>query len=134
MSATITAEMLPHFERWEGGPNWAGDVQSLKVFGNQRPAHMKDHIRNQFNLAAVHALTIDNDDVAMGHVQLNSLTISDATWSGDYFEGVPVKLTAIPAVGYEFSAWSGSSSATTAEIELDLTSAVSIKPIFTVIP
>ena len=43
----------------------------------------------------------------------------DGPWSGEYFLGVPVELTAVPALGYQFVDWSDPGLPATATVDID---------------
>lgn len=42
-----------------------------------------------------------------GTIQVNNTTINSSTWSGNFFGGVPLQVTAIPNIGYKFVRWEG---------------------------
>ena len=79
----------------------------MKNFAINRHPIVKEHIKQQFGLPNFHPLNITNLDTSEGFVEVNeNLSIQEDSWTGDYFETVPVKLTAIAEFGYEFSHWS----------------------------
>ncbi len=105
-------------DRWDITYNWAGSIQSLRNVANNRPAHQRNHIIAHFGLAGTVPVTVDVNDPAMGAVRLNSIVIDHQLpglpnpaapypWTGSYFQGVPVTLTAQPAPAYRFVAWQG---------------------------
>jgi uncharacterized repeat protein (TIGR02543 family) len=51
-------------------------------------------------------------------VDTPGITYADE-WSGIYFEGIPIKLTAVPNSGYEFAGWDGIEQ-TSPKITIDL--------------
>jgi len=127
----ISSEVLAHYNRWEEAPStWSSQVANMRNFAAKRPAWVKLHIRQEFDLPATHSLTIRNDNSIQGHVQVNSLTIKDSVWSGDYFEEVPVKITAKPALGYTFAYWTGANVPNNPDIEVDMKSAMFLTPHF----
>lgn len=76
----------------------------MKNFADNRPSFVKEHIKDQFNLPDFHPLTITNTSISEGFVEVNeNLTIQESSWTGDYFETIPVQLTAIATNGFEFS-------------------------------
>ena len=132
VSAKIESEIAPHYNRWGGDtPYWNEKVNAMKNFANQRPFWMKNHILNELNLPDFHELTIDNNNLDKGFVKINNrLLIKENNWSGDYFENVPVKVKAIPKPGFVFSHWSGGSSSTNTEIQINLNGAITMVPNF----
>ena len=132
MSAKIGSEKVPHFNRWEGDiPYWSEKVSAMKNFANQRSFWMKNHVLNELDLPNYYPLTIENNDVNKGYVEINNrLVIKENNWKGDYFENVPVKVKAIPESGFVFSHWSGGSISTDAEIQINIMAATTLTPNF----
>lgn len=144
LASVIESEMPKQLDRWaplawsdweslsssDLMDRWRQSIADMKHFGVNRSESLKEHIKNKFELTAVHSLTIENSNPSQGYVQLNSLSISGAVWSGDYFAGVPITLSAIAEEGFEFSHWVGASDSTNAEIILDPQSSLSIQPVF----
>ena len=108
---TIEPEILAHFYRWRDDPSVGYDIPdpqghvgfyvwAMTNFANERPAIVKEHIKEQFELPDYHELTITNPSTDQGFVNINdNLNIQESSWSGDYFETVPVTLKAIPELG-----------------------------------
>ena len=131
VASGIRSEIGAHFARWGGNQGaWSTNINRMKSFATQRPSIMKEYIKSQFGLPNHHTITINNRNVDQGYVRLNSLTIDEQLWQGDYFETVPIQLIAIPRDGYSFSHWEGASTSTEQAISLDLTDPASITPIF----
>jgi len=144
--ATIEPEVNAHYERWRDDPSltnigvninnistWVGYyIDQMKIFADNRPSIVKDHILSQFNLPNFHPLTITNTNISEGSVEVNeNLMIQESSWTGDYFETVPVQLTAIAANGFEFSHWSGDLSSTEETISISVVGAFEVIPNFT---
>ena len=144
--ATIEPEVNAHYERWRDDPSltnigvnisnisaWVGYyIDQMKIFADNRPAIVKNHILSQFNLPNFHPLTITNTNTTEGSVEVNeNLMIQESSWTGDYFETVPVQLTAIAANGYEFSHWSGDLSSTEETISISIVGSFEVIPNFT---
>lgn len=121
ITGNIDPEMSEHFERWFSGRSWHNyddwkNIISTQIipFAEQRPAFAKGHLKEYFDIENERMLTVNLSNKAGGYVQINTVQIQSETpgvsadpypWSGTYFEGVPVKLTAIPSAGYRFSHW-----------------------------
>ncbi|MDG1375298.1 MAG: CotH kinase family protein [Flavobacteriaceae bacterium] len=141
--STIEPEVLAHYNRWKDDPSLGYEIQDInghigyyidgmKNFGINRPPIVKEHIKQQFGLPNFHPLTITNLDTTQGFVEVNeNLNIQEGSWTGDYFETVPVKLTAIAEFGYEFSHWSGNLFSENETIEISLTGSLQVTPNFT---
>lgn len=121
IAGNIDPEMSEHFERWFSGRTWnsynewKNQISTIIIpFAEQRAAFAKGHLKEFFDIENEHNLTVDLSNKAGGYVQINTVRIQSETpgisadpypWSGTYFEGIPVKLTAIPEAGYQFSHW-----------------------------
>jgi len=107
MVSRITPEMQRHKTRWGQSYNgWLNEIQSLPTFANNRTAYLQTYFRNRFNISGTTAIQI-NSEKNKGIVQVNSLTLSNFPWTGAYFNGVPITLSAIPLPGFKFSRWGG---------------------------
>lgn len=128
----VKPEINAHYTRWDSNPNNAqNNVDRLKTFAEKRMAVMKRDIKAEFDLPDFHNLTITNSDTSKGFVEINNnLNIQENSWKGDYFETVPITLTAIAKVGYEFSHWSGASASRKETIQLNLKNNITVTPNF----
>jgi|TARA_B110000037_G_scaffold15772_1_gene16437 hypothetical protein len=144
--ATIEPEVITHYERWKDDPSltdfgviidniesWITNyINLMKNFADNRPSFVKEHIKDQFNLPDFHPLTITNTSISEGFVEVNeNLTIQEPSWTGDYFETIPVQLTAIANNGFEFSHWSGDLSSTDETISVSIVGSFEVIPNFT---
>jgi hypothetical protein len=131
--------MTAHYERW--GTDLLGNIDidtwinfyinEMRSFAVKRHPVVKDHILSEFNLPSFHPINIINYDVTEGFVNVNdNLNIHEDTWTGDYFETVPIQLKAIPRQGYEFSHWSGDLSSTDEIVQISLEDVFEITPNF----
>ena len=83
--ATIEPEVNAHYERWRDDPSltnigvnisnisaWVGYyIDQMKIFADNRPAIVKNHMLSQFNLPNFHPLTITNTNTTEGSVEVN---------------------------------------------------------------
>ncbi len=131
LANNISTEINAHYFRWGGNAAfWSNQVSNMKNFAALRPLRVKQHILSVFNLPAFHKVFIQNNEPEKGFVRVNRLTIKESNWSGDYFEEVPIKVIAVPEPGFSFSHWSGDSFSTNAEININMKSAMTLKPHF----
>ena len=119
MQATIAPEMDEHIRRWrrpESYSSWIGHVNVLRNFAYQRPAYVREHLRSHFHLGVDRQLSVDVSGCEKSFLRINQTDINaavtpgvDATspypWSGFYFDGVPITVTAIAEPGFRFSHW-----------------------------
>jgi len=126
----ISSENNTHYNRW-GGSYDSNNLLNMKVFADKRPSYCKYFIKEKFNIPNIRRLTILNEDIDKGFVEINNnLKIQSSYWGGDYFENIPVTLKAVAKLGFEFSHWSGSSESNNVEIELNMLTALSVKANF----
>jgi hypothetical protein len=100
----IASEIIKHRARWKiSGEN----LDKMTAFANERPAYLRNHVRNYFGCGSDGNITINSTEG--GTVKLNTLTIrkNDVPWTGIYFQGNAIHLRAIPAPGYKFDGWTG---------------------------
>lgn len=132
----IETEIQTHYEHWESeepfDPVWYERIDEFKQFFTNRQPVFKEDILEEFGLNAYHALEVENPQIAAGHIQVNTLTVTDSLWQGDYFEGVPVSITAVPAQGYTFVEWVGDTLTQEAALSVNLTDSVHLTAVFTV--
>ena len=92
--------------RWPlGSIEWQSNVQELHDFVRDRPNFVRQHIVESFGLNGTAQLTFNPPTSGSGHVAVNGLLIQDLPWQGVYFQGVPVRVAAVPAPGYRFVGW-----------------------------
>ncbi|RQW04897.1 T9SS C-terminal target domain-containing protein, partial [candidate division KSB1 bacterium] len=108
-SKLLSPEIQRHQAKWRGSVyNWHQNIRVLKQFGNFRPAYLKAHFINKFQLKGMARIKIDIASPGAGQIKLNSLTLSQFPWQGDYFKEIPIQIEAVPNDGYRFSNWSDS--------------------------
>jgi len=135
MKRVIGPEMPEHIARW-GRPYgmgwWNMHIERIETFARLRPAAMKTIINDFFKLGGVHELTVGAVPAGQGVVKVNSLVVETAegAWTGSYFGGVPVTLTAIPMHGYRFAGWKGDIASNEPAITVDLAKNVMVTPVF----
>lgn len=127
-----------HQKRWVlSYSNFGTFTIWVRDFITKRPGLIKSLLRSKYNLGNLNTITLDTDEG--GTIKINSLMLDDNTprlsentypWSGQYFEDVPIVLTAIPNEGFIFDHWEGTIESQTESIELYLTQNSQLKAIF----
>ena len=136
-----------HIERWRTShgrignmENWYDQIDFLRDFANRRQEIVYQQAVDYFGLPGIATLEIEQafgegivllEDEPLnrfitGRVYDASLT----SWSGTFFRNVPVTLTAQPEAGYRFVGWTGDIDSNEKTIELDLSSSISVRPVF----
>jgi len=126
----VNEEMPIHVKKWRSNniKRWERNVNILRDFANYRPAYLRQHIMDKFELTDTIEVSIKHEELKKGKVQLNSLNIK-GEFKGYYFKEIPIRLIAHPAFGYEFIEWKGINSSST-KIDYNLSQKVFIVPIF----
>lgn len=127
----IESELPKEADRWHSTvQRWQSNVQNVRDFINQRPAIVRQQILSEFDLPAMHNLTVDTQPAAGGTIKINSANISAFPWSGIYFENNPITVTAQPAPGYRFAGWQDGLTGDSASVELNLTADTHLQAVF----
>lgn len=113
----IKDEIPNHSNRWNNPSSldqWESNVEVMFRFVENRPHYLREHVMKHFGIDSLDELIIEEYDQTKGDLYLNSLLINGDTpgidqepfpWSGTYFSGVPVTITAVPKQEYTFSHW-----------------------------
>ncbi len=124
--ARLLTEAPAHYARWTNEAdwlsykNWPGFVERMRTYLTQRPNYMRRHLIEQFTLAGTKEVTIDVWEENGGTVKINATKIKEFPFKGTYFQGVPIRLEAIPAPGYTFSEWVGRINSDSTVIEYNM--------------
>lgn len=107
MRDSILPEIPHQVERW-GAPNTAtvnAYVADVLSYNNSRKNAARNHINTSFSLDGQRNLTLAVSPAGAGYIKLNTIVPDELPWTGIYFDGVPVTMTAVPNPGYTFSNW-----------------------------
>jgi len=131
--AIVSNEMPRHIDKWGNTSMsaWREKVNNMKSFASQRPVFMRSHLKNELNLPFHKQVNLKIDNPAGGSIQLNTIRVTDASWSGAYFPTVPITLTAVAKPGYRFSHWSGEVDSEEISITLDPNKIINLTANFT---
>jgi hypothetical protein len=108
----VVAEMPAEYARW-GDPN---NIQGqMTAFENNhlefqfqlatRSSQVRNHIMSNFDLPNLVGLSLNVYPEGAGKIRISTITPDTYPWQGVYFNGLPVKIEAIPAEGYTFLNW-----------------------------
>lgn len=104
--AIIEPEMPKHMQRWESWiEDWYFEIDETKSFIQNRLPYAFDQIEGEFNLNNQIDLTLEVYPAGAGYIKINTIMPEQLPWTGTYFDGVPVTITAVPASGYSFDSW-----------------------------
>jgi hypothetical protein len=104
----LEGEIYRHFDRWDLSPKeWYDQIEIMREFARHRPEHVRMHLMERFDLGRERQLVVNAQ--GQGEVVINNnIHIGEADdFSGVYFEKLPIRLEAVPRLGYRFSHWEG---------------------------
>ena len=141
LNAPLVSEFPKNSVRWPGG---ILEGEDFKAFAEQRPAYVRQHVVDQFSLAGTAEITLAIGSEG-GRIKLNSLVIdgdmvghpdpeNPYPWTGTYFQGVPVRVTALPDSGYRFVGWQEYPDETSGSLELTPEHDMTLTALFEKIP
>ncbi|CAH9017935.1 CotH kinase family protein [Candidatus Nitrosacidococcus sp. I8] len=133
MKQEVEKDVLLHIKRWKSPISieaWQDNINIMVNFARERPAIQYQQLQDFFKLDDTYQLKVAINDQAAGTVKVNTLQLglkdneltkpvaaSSAAilmeqvlafpWQGRYFKELPLKLEAIPKLGYQFSHWQG---------------------------
>jgi len=102
----ITPEMPGQIARWGGTmTQWEQNVQDMRDFINARCAGIAAGLGPCYTLTGPYPMQVNVNPVGAGDVQVNSITPTSYSYSGDYFGGVSILVTASENPGFIFDHW-----------------------------
>ncbi|MEL7530621.1 MAG: lamin tail domain-containing protein, partial [Bacteroidota bacterium] len=135
IKALIDSEIPAHVSRWNSSGGFSQNTynnsfNARKNFINNRKPELRTDWVNYFGLSGTYQLTIPHDENSYGNVQLHSIGYEvPYNYSGQYYQGLPIKVVAVPQEGSFFSHWLESGS-TQDTIEFTGNSDTTLTPIF----
>lgn len=106
LKAIIEPEMPKHRERWGGSmEGWNDSINRVKDWIGKRMPVAFDQLQNEFQLTKQIDITLSVIPEDAGTIKINSVIPQTLPWTGTYFDGVPVTITAVPNPGFTFEYW-----------------------------
>jgi hypothetical protein len=96
-------------EMWGGNmTHFENKMINMLNWNQSRIAGARNVVQNHFALAGQVTFSLDVQPAGAGRIHISTIEPNEMEypWSGVYFQGVPVKITAIPNPGYTFNYWS----------------------------
>ena len=131
MQDRIKPEMQRHINRWRyendyGVPipdyfTWLQNVEVMRQFLRHRPSYQRDHIIDYFGLAGLAYLDLKIIGPDQGSISVNNAEQVRSDNLRTYFKDIPVRLEAIPEIGYRFVSWKGIADSTQNPVTTNLT-------------
>jgi hypothetical protein len=134
MSSVIQPEILRYSTRWNqfNYNQWLTNVQNMRFFASHRLDYLRNFYIQKFGLTGTALVTLSNSDTSMGNIKVNSLDLRSPSWTGIYFLGIPITISAQPKTGYRFVRWEGSNTSTNDSLFITLNGVLNLNAIFEV--
>jgi hypothetical protein len=130
----LAAELEPdigyELGRWPGSGNWEANVAFLREFARRRPAIVRQQMVDYFGLEGTAQVTVERPAAGEGTVAMDGVVMTALPWSGAYFLGSEVVVTAVPGPGYRFAGWEPAALPQTATMRRPVEGDVVIRPVF----
>lgn len=108
---------------------------AMETHNNQRIVYQRDNIQNDFALTGQVTVTLNVFPANAGYIKISTITPGSLPWSGVYFNGNPVTITAYANPGYTFDHWNANAvipvTNTAALTNLNITSTSNFTAVFT---
>lgn len=103
----IATEIPRQSARWGSAStlDWINSVSYLKDFHEERPAYQRQQIQDYFGLNGQSEITLQVQPAGAGVIKISTIIPDTYPWTGIYFDGNPVTITAIPNPGFTFDHW-----------------------------
>jgi hypothetical protein len=118
---SMYSELLPdlprHLQLWNNASMQNGlfGLGTMANYTNQRNilldqfinrnTFVRDQMVTEFNLVKKVNVSLDVFPAGAGYIKISTIIPETLPWTGVYFDGVPVKITAIANPGYTFQNW-----------------------------
>lgn len=117
LASNIEDEVPYHIARWkypDSFSEWQGDINYFKNRIVSRKPTIWNATLSEFGISGTYNLSVVSSELSKGFVKVNSLNIKNNeagisnnpnSWTGQYFDNIPLKIVAKPEVGYKFTHW-----------------------------
>lgn len=116
MGNSMINEVAPwiprHHTRWSGNmTNFQNSMNNMLTWNQNRITGARNVVQSFFALTGQVTYTLDVQPAGAGRIHISTIEPGTETypWSGVYFKGVPVQITAIANPGYTFDHWAPNS-------------------------
>ncbi|MFT5494659.1 MAG: hypothetical protein ACI9TH_000050 [Kiritimatiellia bacterium] len=111
MAARMDPEMPRQITRWAGDGGittynaWLNAVESLRSYARQRPAIVRQQLKNSFGLAGGVDVVFEQSGAGQGTILSDFTVMDNPGATNEYFSNVPMQLKAVPDIGSTFARW-----------------------------
>ncbi|MDQ3191160.1 MAG: CotH kinase family protein [Bacteroidota bacterium] len=132
MRDEIDPFMHRHFEKWDGSyDKWLNEIDEMLEFNKQRLSIARMHIQKEFSLQKQVNVTLATMPLEAGRINISTIIPDSLPWTGVYFNGVPVTITAIANPGFTFDYWGVNNTISTADVNEAISLNISADDTFT---
>lgn len=107
-AANLAPAMVHHIEQWDSPASlsyWQQRVEHMRNHNEVRASPERSQVRDEFGYSAPELLTVNWSPPFGGEVTVNEMVGLGAGWNGEYFGECPIRLAAVPGMGYGFLGW-----------------------------
>lgn len=106
MIDSLSTDLPRHHNRWGGNMGSViGTYNNMYAYNNYRIPAVRNLIQSDFGMTSQVTVTLNTLPAGAGHIKISTIIPENLPWSGVYFNGNPVRLTAIANPGYTFLYW-----------------------------
>ncbi|MBU2446417.1 MAG: CotH kinase family protein [Bacteroidetes bacterium] len=109
---------------------WMQNLDTIRVNITVKIDSMKKYIRDQFGFSGMKSINVKTPNPARGRIWVNNLLVPVGSWSGEYFKGFKVTISATPSVGYRFVKWTDTTLSSKATFTRTISSTTNLEAIF----
>jgi hypothetical protein len=120
MHARIRPAIPDQYALWCGQPpsTWESSVDYARTFVQERPEILRYQVASALGLAGSARLTLEAQPPGSGTFRLTVVEV-EPPFTGLFYLGIPITVTALPAEGWAFAGWSEGSDEVTTTLTLD---------------
>jgi len=104
----ISEAMPLQIMRWNeslGYNDWLLELEDLKTYNSERIEPARSHVNSNLNLGGQVVISVNVLPEGSGEILINTIQPDVYPWTGVYFNGCPVEISAVPNEGYTFTSW-----------------------------
>ena len=103
--ATNIEDIMPvHQNKWpESAIDWDYHIQVIRNFAQFRTEYMRQYLESFFDISNLTEASFYS--TSGGKIKINTIVLESNSWTGEYYESVPINIEAIPDSGFIFVGW-----------------------------
>jgi hypothetical protein len=110
MYEQLLPEMPRHFQRWTGDvpggmSTYTGNYNGILNQLTNRSDVVRNQMISEYSLNETVDVTLNVQPAGAGLIKISTIVPEDLPWTGVYFDGNPLRMTAIANPGYTFIGW-----------------------------